>query len=223
MKKLLIIIAIMQLTVHINGQDIAEGKPNKYFVTLRAEYIMLFGGYDGESYFFTDEATIFVPELEPGLGPGIEIGIRTGSASFYMGYQFSSHNYSHQNDSSGRLLMHNYKLCGLSYYLFKTDHLRPYVAADISLGWMRIRNGAIGMGSYDGETGKSYFSSVILGLGAGIEWNLGEKVALKLEVLTEWYKLTNVKGITKKYWEVKAFSSFKLNASAGMCFYLGRS
>lgn len=90
------------------------------------------------------------------------------------------------------------------------------------MAWFRIKDGALGKGSYSGQTGKSYFSGVVLGAGAGIELEILKKVSFRAEAMPEWFILSNVKGITKEYWDVKKFSCLKLAASTGLFIGLSR-
>lgn len=217
MKKYLFPALVFYLSTYLSYcQEVTKKLPFEFYTGLKVEYFTLGNAFDGKSYFLTDEASIFVPEIEPGLAYGIQFGLKFKSGSWGMGYQISSNRYSHSENGSGTLYLHNIKLLGLTFYLRNAGKLKPYVVTDVSMPWFRIEDGAAGRDSYAGQTGKSYFSGVALGLGGGFEWNFYKKLSFRLEAMPEWFKLANVKGITKEYWDVKKFSCLKLNASAGI-------
>ncbi len=220
MKKAINLLFLFLLIAKTFGQNDIQGFPFSFYTGIKAEYFTLGGDFNGEDYFFTDAATIFVPEIEPGFTFGFQSGLTFKNGSLDFGYQISRSNFSHVNGSYGSMLIHNIKLLGLTFYLNQAEKFRPYIASDISLPSMNIKNGASGIDAYTGQTGKSHFSGVILGFGAGAEWKVAKKLSVRFEALPEWFKLTNVKGITKDYWEVKKFSSFKMNISTGLYLYL---
>jgi len=217
MKKYIFITIIFYLPcLSLFCQGTAGKLPFAFYAGLKAEYFTLGNAFDGKSYFVTDEATMFIPEIEPGFAFGTQFGLKFKSGSWDMGYQYSSNRFSHSDVPDGTLHVNNIKLLGLSFYITRAEKIKPYIATDVSMSWFRIANGATGRGSYSGQTGKSYFSAVVLGLGAGLEWKISDKIFFRIEGLPELFKLTNVKGITKEYWDVKKFSCLKLNASAGL-------
>ncbi|NMC36964.1 MAG: hypothetical protein GYA41_01425 [Bacteroidales bacterium] len=198
------------------GQELSNKLPFGFYLGIRTEYLSLGKAFDGESFFYTDEASMFVPQIEPGIAFGTQFGLTFKQGSWDMGYYFSSNRFSHSIGSSGTLHIHNIKLLGLTFYLNKPGRIRPYIVTDASMPWFRITDGATGVGSYSGQTGKSYFSGVVLGAGAGIELGIAKKISFRAEAMPEWFILSNVKGITKEYWDVKKFSCLKLAASAGL-------
>lgn len=217
MKKYYLLAVLFYLPFWLSfSQEQTKALPFSFYTGLYTGYFTLGSAFDGQSYFYTDEAVIYVPKIEPGLAYGIQFGLRFKSGSWDMGYQFSLNRYSHSDYTPGTLRFHNIKLLGLTFYLNNSEKLRPYIVTDASMAWFNIEDGATGRDSYTGQTGKSYFSGVVLGLGAGIEWKIYKKLSFRLEAMPEWFKLSNVKGITKEYWDVKKFSCLKLNASAGL-------
>lgn len=215
-KKVLIAVIFCLPWFRLLCQETGGKLPFSFYAGLKAEYFTLGNAFDGKSYFVTDEATMFIPEIEPGFAFGTQFGLKFKTGSWDMGYQYSSNPFSHSDVPDGTLHVQNIKLLGLTFYLTRSEKIKPYVVTDASMSWFRIANGATGRGSYNGQTGKSYFSAVVLGLGAGVEWQISDKIFFRLEGLPELFKITNVKGITKEYWDVKKFSCLKLNASAGL-------
>ncbi len=222
MKKYIISSVIISFCCISAGQELSNKLPFGFFFGIKADYFSLGKAFDGESFFFTDEATIFVPDIEPGFSFGTQFGLKFKTGTWDMGYYFSSNRFSHSNGVSGTLFIHNIKLLGFTFYLNKPRKIRPYIVTDASMPWFRITDGATGIGSYSGQTGKSYFSGVVLGAGSGLELEIAKKVSFRAEAMPEWFILSNVKGITKEYWDVKKFSCLKLTASAGLFIGLSR-
>jgi len=220
MRKVIVTAAILLNLLISFSQTEVQGFPFGFYAGIKTEYFTLGGDFNGEDYFFTDDATIFVPKIEPGFAFGFQAGLIFQEGSLDFGYQLSKNAYSHANDSSGSALIHNLKLIGFTFYLNHAEKLKPYITSDISMAWMNIKNGAFGVDSYHGQTGKSYFSGIVLGLGTGIEWNVASNFSFRIEVLPELFKLGNVKGITKEYWDVKKFICFKMNLAAGIYYDL---
>lgn len=221
-KKILFILFIAFAAMEVNSQTIPEGYLGCFYGGLRSEYMNLSGDFNGDTWFVTDAASIFVPEIEPGIALGGQFGVRFRRFSWDLGYQVSTHDYNHVEGFSGSLNMHNIKFFGITAYLRKSSGvLNPYIGFDFSGTWININEGAIGINSHEGESGKAYFGGLVTGLGLGIEVIPAKNFSLKIETIPSWLILTDVKGITKDYWEVEQFSGFKINGSVGLYYYFG--
>ena len=74
MKKLFLSLPILifVLVYNVYSQDISF----RPFLGVSANYIILTGSFDGESFFETENEIIFVPKIEPNFGFGVQGGIR---------------------------------------------------------------------------------------------------------------------------------------------------
>ncbi|MFO7658500.1 MAG: hypothetical protein R6W78_15690 [Bacteroidales bacterium] len=216
MKKVVFLTCLFFSLTKVYSQDRNYGFAVGFYSGIKVEYFTYQGDFNGKTFFYTDAAEIFVPKIEPGIAYGLQLGFKFRGASWDFGYQLSSHHYSHENGYSGTMLIHLIKCSGFTVYLNPPKKIRPYLGFDFSSTWMHIKDGAYGIDSYSGQNDKSYYGGLIFGLGAGLELNISKKFSFHLESIPSWLFLTDVKGITKKYWEVEKFSSFRPNISAGL-------
>jgi hypothetical protein len=66
------------------------------------------------------------------------------------------------------------------------------------------------------------FNGMDIGLGGGLEFNLGEKLALDLQVLPEYSMGTDIKSKGDANVNVKKFNNLQLISSFGMNFYFNK-
>lgn len=190
------------------------------YIQLESGYVMAGGNFDGKSYFTTDAAIILVPDINNGFAYGLQFGIVTNNFSLDFDYRISIHDAIHHVEGTNELItVNNVKFLGFSIYLNDTQHkIRPFVSFDLSGTWMRLRNGAYGINEYSDETDIARFGGIGTGLGAGLEFTIGENFSLKMTAVPSYLAITDVKGITKKYWEVSKFHGYKLDTFLAVCY-----
>ncbi len=93
MKKELLIIIFVMFAFALSGQNMDDNFSVRLFAGFKIDYFTLNGNFDGESYFFTEDAMMFIPDIEPGIAYGLQIGLRFNRASWDIAYQVSSHKY----------------------------------------------------------------------------------------------------------------------------------
>ena len=190
------------------------------YLQLQTGYVMVGGNFDGKSYFTTDAANILVPDIHNGFAYGLQFGLVTNNFSLDFDYHISIHDAIHHVEGTNELItVNNVKFLGFSIYLNDKQHkIRPFVSFDLSGTWMRLRNGAYGINEYSGETDMARFGGIGIGLGAGLEFTIRENFSLKLTAVPSYLALTDVRGITKKYWEVSKFHSYKFDTFFAVCY-----
>ncbi|MCK4464793.1 MAG: hypothetical protein KAU83_03695 [Bacteroidales bacterium] len=217
MKKLFLSLPILifVLVYNVYSQDISF----RPFLGVSANYIILTGSFDGESFFETENEIIFVPKIEPNFGFGVQGGIRFDNFSLDFAFHRSEHHYfSSDEQYSGKCVINIVRYLGVKGYFNKGKKIRPYIDFDLSGSWSNFEKIAYNR-TYPDESLKANYGGIILGFGGGLSIDFSEKFSLDIRMLPEWYIGTDIKAKNSDRYEIKKFSNFLLVSSIGLCYF----
>ena len=212
--KVLLVAGILFRTGMCNSQTITF----RPYLGISANYVLITGNFDGESYFAVDDEVILVPKLDPGFGFGINGGIRFQKSALDFLYKRSMHNCSFIDSTGGKATFNVIKFIGFKSYLGKVSAIRPFLDFDFSGAWMRVTHASY-LESNLQDDAKATYGSLILGFGGGVEATITDRIHIELEALPAWYLGTDVTGIRKDNYEVQKFNSFKFDISVSFIYY----
>lgn len=219
MKYLFIILAIGLLFNYttIKAQEI-KIQP---YTGISADYILLKGSFDGESFFITEEETILVPKLKPAIGFGILFGIKMGNGAIDFAYHITRMEYTSMEDGfSGRSTTHLIRYLSFKKYFITSSEkkLKPYLDFDLSVAFSHFEKISYPLNNKS-EIRSANYGGVIFGAGIGSKIDLTKSLALDLKILPELYLGTDIKSEDSKRYEIKKFSNFLLVNSIGLNYY----
>jgi len=190
----------------------------RYYLGGSAEFVMIAGSFDGESFFEIDNQVIMVPKIDPGFGFGINGGFRFGNFAIDFQYKRSGHNATLMDGSSTTCNMNVIKFLGFKSYMGNTHLIKPFIDFDLSGSWIKIAEASYWYDSPANLTWAS-FGAVILGLGIGTEIRPHKRIGIEIECLPAWYVGTDTKGIERINYEITKFGNFKLDGSLSLIYY----
>jgi hypothetical protein len=217
-----------------NPADISSSSSNngifiQPFIGFSADYILLTGNFDGKRYYSLDaNEFILVPKLSPAPGFGVHFGLRSRRVEVDWAYSISMMKYtSIDEDLSGTSTNHFIRLFGIKGYPGLSNHpdrkVKPYIYFDWSVTLTHVSNLAyMATGFSKTNIRAANFNGMDVGLGAGLEFNLGEKFALDLKVLPEYSFGTDIKSKGDSDVPVKKFNNLQLISSFGINFYFNK-
>jgi len=191
------------------------------YTGVSADYIILTGSFDGESFFITEEETILVPKLKPAIGFGVLFGIKMGNGAIDFAYHITRMDYTSLEDGfSGKSTTHLIRYLSFKKYFTTSSEkkLKPYLDFDLSVAFSHFDKISYPLNNKS-EIRSANYGGVIFGAGIGAKIDLTKSLALDLKILPEFYIGTDIKSEDSKRYEIKKFYNFLLINSIGLNYY----
>jgi len=212
------IVLLLAVAPLLSGVQYSKAFTYRPYLGISANYVLIAGNFDGETYFYIDDETILVPKLDPGFGFGINGGIRFQKGALDFQYKRSTHNCSLLGGTQSRANFNVIKFIGFKSYIGESKIIQPFIDFDFSGTWMRVAD-ATYLESSPQVFKRATYGALILGLGGGLAVKFADKISLELEALPAWYLGTDVTGFRKNNYEIEKFNSFKFDVSAALIYY----
>lgn len=191
------------------------------YTGISADFILLAGSFDGNSFFTTEDETILVPKLKPNLGFGILFGFKMGNGAVDFAYHVSRMEYTSMEDGfSGKSTTHIIRYLSFKKYFssFADRTLKPYIDIDLSVAFSHFEKISYLLYNPD-EFRSANYGGVIFGAGFGSQIELTERLAIDIKVLPEYYMGTDIRSKDSDRYEITKFNNFLLITSVGINYY----
>jgi hypothetical protein len=194
------------------------------FLGLSADYVLLTGNYDGTSYFsLPDQEIVLVPKLAASPGFGVQFGIRGKRMEFDWAYNLAMMKYTTSTEGfSGTSYNHLIRVLGFKAYVGKSyeKQLMPFIYFDWSLLTSHFSKlSYVAVGQTVTNTKSVNYNGMLIGLGAGLQYNTQKNLSFELKILPEYDFGTDLRSKGGTDYTIKSFKNFLLISSIGFNYY----
>jgi len=224
-KKVLFAVAIFLVMLPFSSHGQFSLNNYKHTINISATDVIFAGSFNGKSYFSTEEETILVPKMAPGIGLGVEYGYAfNDQLTIDFAYRFGNSDYTTMySDVSGKSTTHVIQLLGVKWVFtsFIESRVKLYYHFDWSLAFCHFNRIAYDYTPPDTDIllRSANYSGMALGSGLGLQCMLSKNLALDLRVNPDFYFVTDLKSKSKTRHEVSRCLNLMLVSTLGLQYY----
>jgi hypothetical protein len=214
-KKLLkVFAAFLLLTVFCFSGSVSAaeyGTPvykDGFYIGAQVNYLSLTGDdFDGLTYLYTYDETMFIPEVDPGMGFGALIGLREGN----IGMEFSFITSSTTGtvlDEQGDVSMLLFNLY-FKFWFDSTSALQPFLLLGFDVNLLTAKDASIEE-YYPYAIGDTDLIGMNFDVGAGISYYVTPEIAFNIGANYHLVLFTNVSGVYEESYELDEYITASL-------------
>lgn len=164
-----------------------------FYIGAQVNYLSLSGDdFDGLTYLYTYDETMFIPEVDPGMGFGAIIGLREGNLGMELSFITSSTTGTIL-DSTGDVSMMLFNLY-FKFWFDDTSALQPYLLLGFDLNLLTAKDASVEE-YYPYAIGDTDLAGINFDVGAGISYYFTPEIALNVGANYHLVMFTTVSGV----------------------------
>lgn len=215
----LVILSVFCFSSAAAAEDNGMVYKSGFYLGVQGNYLSLSGDdFNGLTYLYSYDETMFIPEVDPGIGFGGLIGYREGS----LGLEFSFITASLDGTVLTEPVETTLTLFNLycKFWFNETSPFQPYLLLGVDLSMLNSADSSI-ENYYPYSIGDTDLTGVNLDAGAGFSYYVTPEVALNAGVNIHFVLFTNVSGVYEEDYELdETITATLLNVNFGVTFTL---